>query len=59
MTAAIAPGSFAALPLTEAAALLNLLIVDDERTVREACREAAAALGYRTQAPSRRNMHCE
>src|SRR5213075_2058211 len=48
MTAAIAPGSFAALPLTEAPALLNLLIVDDERTVREACREAAAALGYRT-----------
>ena len=34
MTAAIAPGSFAALPLTEAPALLNLLIVDDERTVR-------------------------
>src|SRR4051812_267181 len=48
MTAAIAPSSFAALPLTEAPALLNLLIVDDERTVREACREAAAALGYRT-----------
>jgi DNA-binding NtrC family response regulator len=48
MTAAIAPSSFAALPLTEAPALLNLLIVDDERSVREACREAAAALGYRT-----------
>jgi DNA-binding NtrC family response regulator len=30
--------------------LLNLLIVDDERAVREACREAAAALGYRTTA---------
>jgi len=48
MTAAIAPSSFPALPLAEAPALLNLLIVDDERTVREACREAAAALGYRT-----------
>ena len=26
--------------------LLNLLIVDDDRFVREACREAAVALGY-------------
>jgi two-component system response regulator HydG len=28
--------------------LLNLLIVDDDRLVREACREAAIALGYHT-----------
>jgi DNA-binding NtrC family response regulator len=48
MTAAIAPSSFPALPLPDAPALLNLLIVDDERTVREACREAATSLGYRT-----------
>lgn len=30
--------------------LLNLLIVDKDRFVREACREAAAALGYRATA---------
>ena len=28
--------------------LLNLLIVDDERSVRESCREVADALGFRT-----------
>ena len=50
MTAAAAPTSLAA-PRQMSAdnpALLNLLIVDDERSVREACREAASALGYRT-----------
>jgi DNA-binding NtrC family response regulator len=31
------------------AELLNLLIVDDERAVRESCREAAEALGFHTQ----------
>lgn len=30
--------------------LLNLLIVDKDRFVREACREAAAVLGYRATA---------
>jgi DNA-binding NtrC family response regulator len=52
MTAAIAPTSFspAALRPTENPALLNLLIVDDERTVREAAREAALVLGYRAAA---------
>ena len=50
MTAAIAPSTFSPLPLAEGPALLNLLIVDDERAVREACREAATALGYRTTA---------
>src|SRR5271157_2799004 len=29
--------------------LLNLLIVDDERSVRESCREVAIALGFNTQ----------
>lgn len=36
--------------MVEGPALLNLLIVDDEREVREACREAASSLGYRTSA---------
>jgi two-component system response regulator HydG len=52
MTAAIAPTTFAlsATRSLEAPALLNLLIVDDERVVREASREAALALGYRASA---------
>jgi DNA-binding NtrC family response regulator len=52
MTAAIAPGKFviADSPPAEGPTLLNLLIVDDDRLVREACREAAAALGYRASA---------
>src|SRR3974390_16591 len=33
-------------PQIEGANLLNLLIVDDERAVREACREVAAVLGF-------------
>jgi two-component system response regulator HydG len=51
MTAAIAPTSF--VPSTrsqESQALLNLLIVDDERAVREAARDAALILGYRASA---------
>jgi DNA-binding NtrC family response regulator len=52
MTAAIAPTSFSpsVLRATENPALLNLLIVDDERAVREAAREAALVLGYRAAA---------
>src|SRR5258708_28054195 len=51
MTAAIAPSSFVVhAPPVELRTLLSLLIVDDERTVREACREAASALGYRASA---------
>src|SRR5882762_3703440 len=34
----------------EGHALLNLLVVDSDRFVREACKEAAAALGYHTTA---------
>jgi len=33
-------------PQMEPANFLNLLIVDDERSIREACREVAASLGY-------------
>jgi DNA-binding NtrC family response regulator len=52
MTAAMAPGNFAVPnPMrTERPGLLNLLIVDDERSVRDACREIATALGYHTSA---------
>lgn len=34
----------------EGANLLNLLIVDDERAIREACREVAQSLGFNTSA---------
>src|SRR6266496_2064926 len=52
MTAAIAPSAFAyAAPQTIGMpALLSLLVVDDERAVREACREVPTTLGYRTTA---------
>src|SRR5260370_35069658 len=33
----------------EGANFLNLLIVDDGRTIREACREVAKSLGFNTQ----------
>jgi DNA-binding NtrC family response regulator len=52
MTAAMAPSTFA-VPnqlRTERPSLLNLLIVDDERSVRDACREIATSLGYHTSA---------
>jgi DNA-binding NtrC family response regulator len=52
MTAPIA--SFEVTPqnpvMWECRAFLDLLVVDDDRIVREACREAAIALGYRAQA---------
>ncbi len=50
MTTAIDPSTLvpANPPPVESRTLLNLLIVDDDRFVREACREAATALGYRT-----------
>jgi DNA-binding NtrC family response regulator len=43
-SAAVSPISAA--PQIEAANFLNLLIVDDERAIREACREIAVSLGY-------------
>src|ERR1035438_6027618 len=33
----------------EGATFLNLLIVDDDRTIREACREVAQSLGFNAQ----------
>jgi DNA-binding NtrC family response regulator len=38
--------SMSALPPAPSAELLNLLIVDDERAVREGCQEAAESLGF-------------
>jgi DNA-binding NtrC family response regulator len=35
-----------AVPQTQPANFLNLLIVDDERSIREACREVAQSLGF-------------
>src|SRR5690242_13276307 len=52
MTAAVAPTAFAmtaARPI-ETPTLLNLLIVDEERSLRDACREIASLLGYRASA---------
>src|ERR1700690_2160323 len=55
MTAAMAPTTFA-VPNPQRgergdrAGALNLLIVDDERSVRDACREIATALGYHASA---------
>jgi DNA-binding NtrC family response regulator len=44
MSAATAPA--VTLPKSEALNFLNLVIVDDERAIREACREVARSLGY-------------
>ena len=43
-SAALSP--MPATPQIEAANFLNLLIVDDERSIREACREVAQSLGF-------------
>ena len=40
------------IPPLEGANFLNLLIVDDERIVRDACREVAESLGFRAHAVS-------
>jgi DNA-binding NtrC family response regulator len=52
MTTSYIPSSSIArtIPPLESRTLLNLLIVDDDRFVREACREAALALGYSAKA---------
>jgi two-component system response regulator HydG len=44
MSTAAAPVVYS--PKPETANFLNLVVVDDERSVREACREVARALGY-------------
>jgi DNA-binding NtrC family response regulator len=52
MTTAIAPSTFAVTgpSLAEVRCPLNILIVDHERSVRDACREVAASLGYHASA---------
>jgi DNA-binding NtrC family response regulator len=45
-TAAVSP--VFTTPQIQAANFLNLLIVDDERSIREACREVAQSLGFNT-----------
>jgi len=47
MTAAAVSPIFAT-PQIQPANFLNLLIVDDERSIREACREVAQSLGFNT-----------
>jgi len=50
MTTAIAPIALADPddpPLSQSASVLSLLVLDHDRFVREACREAATSLGYR------------
>src|ERR1700680_1745543 len=44
--AALAPSTQA--PQIEGANFLNLLVVDDERAIREVCREVAQSLGFNT-----------
>ena len=44
-SAALSPVSVT--PQIEAANFLNLMIVDDERSIREACREVAQSLGFK------------
>ncbi len=48
MTASIAVSAMPNLGETVRADLLNLLIVDDERSVRDGCREVAQSLGFST-----------
>jgi DNA-binding NtrC family response regulator len=49
MPAAILHHSLGRPPQIKGANFLNLLIVDDDRTIREACREVAQSLGFNTQ----------
>src|ERR1700704_5001414 len=44
-TVAVSPSN---IPQIQPANFLNLLIVDDERSIREACREVAQSLGFNT-----------
>ena len=47
MSTAVAISSFAP-PQVEGANFLNLLIIDDERAIRDVCREVAQSLGFNT-----------
>jgi DNA-binding NtrC family response regulator len=49
MFSATSTAVFNHVPQIEAANFLNLLIVDDDRTTREACRDVAQSLGFNTQ----------
>ncbi len=49
MSTATSIATFPITPQIEGANFLNLLIVDDERAIREACREVAQSLGFNTQ----------
>src|SRR5207237_4989841 len=49
MSTATSIATFPIRPQIEGANFLNLLIVDDERAIREACREVAQSLGFNTQ----------
>ena len=44
--AALSPIAAAGMPQLQPANFLNLLIVDDEKSIREACREVAQSLGF-------------
>ncbi len=48
-TAAVLSHSHSHPPQIEGANFLNLLIVDNDRTIRESCREVAQSLGFNTQ----------
>src|SRR5207244_11950406 len=48
MLTAAAPAILPSTPQIEGANFLNLLIVDDDRAIREACREVAQSLGFNT-----------
>src|SRR6266849_8138723 len=48
MSTATSIAAFPTAPQIEGANFLNLLIVDDERSIREACREVAQSLGFTT-----------
>src|SRR5216684_5508411 len=49
MSTATSIAAFPTAPQIEGANFLNLLIVDDERAIRDACREVAQSLGFNTQ----------
>jgi CheY-like chemotaxis protein len=49
MSTATSIAAFPTAPQIEGANFLNLLIVDDERAIREAWREVAQSLGFNTQ----------